>query len=137
MKSNADIADMERPERRKHPRVQIYDPISYVSVGSQGIHVGQNIGVARDVSVNGIKIESICDIKAKNIVLNFVDIEQDFSEIPGKVIYSRRNKTGNFEIGISLQGNHKENIEFTKKLVRHYHYSKQNFRSAAASPNLH
>jgi hypothetical protein len=128
---------MERPERRKHPRVQIYDPISYVGIGSQGIHVGQNIGVARDVSVSGIKIESICDIKAKKIVLNFVDIERDFSEIPGKVIYSRKNKAGNFEIGIHLQGKHKENIEFTKKLVRHYHYSKQSSCLVAASPNLH
>ena len=128
---------MERPERRKHPRVLIYDPISYVGIGSQGIHVGQNIGVARDVSVNGIKIESICDIKAKNIVLNFVDIEQDFSEIPGKVIYSRKNKVGNFEIGISLQGKPQENIEFTTKLVRHYHYSKQNSCLVATPPNLH
>ena len=128
---------MERPERRKHPRVQIYDPISYVGIGSQGIHVGQNVGVARDVSVSGIKIESVCDIETKNIVLTFVDTEQKFNEIAGKVIYSRRNKAGNFEIGISLQGKHKENIEFTKKLVQHYHYNKNNSRLTTTPPDLH
>ena len=128
---------MERPERRKYPRVQIYDPISYVGIGSQGIHVGQNVGVARDVSLNGIKIESVCDIETKNIVLTFVDMEQKFIEIPGKVVYSHRNKAGNFEIGISLQGKHKENIEFTKKLVQHYHYNKQNSRLITTPSDLH
>ena len=123
-------------EKRKHPRVQIYDPISYVVISSQGIHVGQNIGVARNVSLHGIKIESVCDIETKNILLAFVDIEQKLNEIPGKVIYSHKNKAGNFEIGISLQGKHKENIEFTKKLVRHYHYNKINSRSVATSFNL-
>jgi hypothetical protein len=119
---------MGKIERRKHPRVQIYDPISYVGIGSQGIHVGQNIGVARDVSLEGIKIETVCNIDTKHIVLTFVDLEQKFNEIPGKVVYSRKNDSGNFEIGISLQGKQKENIEFTKKLVRHYHYNKQNSR---------
>ena len=128
---------MEQPERRKHPRVQIYDPISYVGIGSQGIHVEQNIGVARDVSVSGIKIESICNIETKNIVLTFVDTEQKFNEIRGKVIYSRRNKAGNFELGISLQGKHKENIDFTKKLVQHYHYNKQNSRLTTTPPDLY
>ena len=117
---------MGKIERRKHPRVQIYDPISYVGIGSQGIHVGQNIGVARDVSLHGIKIESACSIDTQHIVLTFVDLEQQFNEIPGKVIYSRRNESGNYDIGISLQGKERENIEFTKKLVQHYHYNKQN-----------
>ena len=119
---------MGKIERRKHPRVQIYDPISYVGIGSQGIHVGQNIGVARDVSLEGIKIETVCNIDTKHIVLTFVDLEQKFTEIPGKVVYSRKNDSGNFEIGINLQGKQKENIEFTKKLVQHYHYNKQNSR---------
>ena len=133
----ADIACMGRPEKRKHPRVQIYDPISYVGIGSQGIHVGQNVGVARDVSLDGIRIESVCDIETKNIVLTFVDIEQQFNEIPGKVIYSRKNEASNFEIVISLQGKQSENIEFTKKLVRHYHYNKQNSRLITTPSNLH
>ena len=133
----ADIACMGRPERRKHPRVQIYDPISYVGIGSQGIHVGQNVGVARDVSLDGIRIESVCDIETKNIILTFVDMEQKFNEIPGKVVYSRRNEAGNFEIGISLQGKKSENIDFTKKLVRHYHYNKQNSRLITTPSNLH
>lgn len=124
-------------ERRKYPRVQIYDPISYVGIGSQGIHVGQNIGVARDVSLNGIKIESACDIETKNIVLTFVDMEQKFNEIPGRVIYSRKNESGNFEIGISLRGKQQENINFTKKLVQHYHHNKQNSRLITTPSNLH
>jgi hypothetical protein len=128
---------MGRPERRKYPRVQIYDPISYVGIGSQGIHVGQNIGVARDVSLNGIRIESVCDIETRKIVLTFVDMDQKFNEIPGKVIYSRKNKAGNFEIGISLQGKRQENINFTKKLVQHYHYNKQNSRLITSPSDLH
>ena len=125
---------MGKSERRKHPRVQIYDPVSYVGMGSQRIHVGHNIAVARDISLDGIKIESVCGIDAKHIVLTFVDLEQKLNEIQGKVVYSRWNDTGNFEIGIRLQGEQEEKIAFTKKLVRHYHYNKQNFR-AVISPS--
>ena len=133
----ADIAGMRGSEKRKHPRVQIYDPISFVGIGSQGIHVGQNVGVARDVSLDGIRIESVCDIETENIVLTFVDEDQQFNDIPGKVVYSRRNEAGNFEIGVRLQGKQKENVEFIKKLVRHYHYNKQNSRLITSPFNLH
>ena len=112
-------------DRRKNPRVCIYDPISYTAVDPEGNLMGQNAGVTRDISKHGIKIESVCDISSKYVVLTFIDLEQKLNEIMGKVIYCRKNASGNFDVGICLQGKQQENIDFAKKLVRHYHYKKE------------
>jgi hypothetical protein len=46
------------PERRKHPRVKVYYPISYVCTDKNGSIVQQNIGVVLNNSQSGILIET-------------------------------------------------------------------------------
>jgi hypothetical protein len=112
-------------ERRKYPRVRIYDSISYTGVDPEGKLMGQHAGVTKDISQHGIKIESVSDISSKYVVLTFIDLEQKLNEIMGKVIYSKKKNSGNFDVGICLQGKQQENIDFAKKLVRHYHHKKE------------
>ena len=120
-------------DRRKYPRVQIYDPISYTGVDLEGNLMGQHAGTTKDISQHGIKIESVCDISSKYVVLTFIDLEQKLNEIMGKVVYCKKNDSGNFDVGICLQGKQQENIDFTKKLVRHYHYKKEKSRLIMAA----
>jgi len=112
-------------ERRKNPRVHIYDPISYTDVDPEGNLMGQHAGVTKNISKYGIKIESVCKISSKYVVLTLIDLEQKLNEIMGKVVYCKKNESGNFDVGICLQGKQQENIDFAKKLVRHYHYKKE------------
>ena len=115
---------MEKIDRRKFPRIKICNPVSYDSLGPDGIALDQNMGIALDISQNGILLETVQMIQAKYIYLVFVDLENNLIRTTGRVAFSVKNKNGNFKSGINFQGEPQENMEFVKKLVRAYHHQK-------------
>ena len=119
---------MENEERRKYPRVQIFDPISYLTLDSDGETVHQNVAVVRNVSQTGIQIEAFLEVKSEKLSLMFFDMHKNQIEVKGKVIYCRSNESGQFNIGIHLVGNETENLRFVKALVKSYHYQKEKSR---------
>ena len=115
---------MGKKERRKYPRVQIMDPISYLSLDSGGEILEQNIAVVRNVSQTGIQIESFLEVNSKYLSLMFFDLDKHQIELKGEVIYCKRNESGQFNIGINFVGTPDENLQFVKALVKSYHYQK-------------
>ena len=118
---------MENKERRKYPRVQIFDPISYLSLDS-GSEKLQNVAVVRDVSQTGIQMEAFVEVKSKKLSLMFFDMHKNQIEVKGKVIYCKKNESDQYSIGIQLIGNESENLRFVKALVKSYHYQKEKSR---------
>jgi hypothetical protein len=116
---------MGNEDRRKYPRVQIFDPISYLTLDSAGKTINQNVAVVRNVSQTGIQMEAFLEVKSKRLSLMFFDMYKNQIEVKGKVIYCRRNESGQFSIGIHLTGNEAENLRFVKALVKSYHYQKE------------
>lgn len=116
---------MGKKERRKYPRVQIIDPISYFSVDSKSGILVQNVAVARNVSKVGIQIESFLKVNSKYLSLMFFDLDKHQIELKGEVIYCKRNESGQFNIGINFAGTPDENLQFVKALVKSYHYQKE------------
>ena len=119
---------MENADRRKYPRVQIFDPISYLSLDSGGETYHQNVAVVRNVSQTGIQIEAFLEIKSKKLSLMFFDMHKNQIEVKGKVVYCRRNQSDQYSVGIHLIGNDAENLRFVKALVKSYHYQKEKSR---------
>ena len=115
-------------ERRKYPRVPICDPISYVTLDSKGNELNSNLGAVQNASQNGINIETFEALESDFILLSFVDLDKRLVEIRGRIVYSRQKKSGKFESGISLKGSSAEKLQFIKKLVRTYHYTKKDPR---------
>ena len=126
---------MGEKERRKYSRVQIFDPISYLSKDSKGKVIGYNIAVVRNVSQTGIQIETFQAISSDNIALMFFDLASKEIEIKGEVIYCTENDAGQYNIGIRLVGTALENLQFIKALVKSYHYQKEKSR-LAISPGI-
>jgi len=116
---------MGKKERRKYPRVQIMDPISYLSLDSGGEILEQNIAVVRNVSQTGIQIESFLEVNSKYLSLMFFDLDKHPIEVKGEVIYCKRNESGQFNIGINFVETSDENLQFVKALVKSYHYQKE------------
>jgi hypothetical protein len=119
---------MGEKERRKYSRVQIFDPISYLSKDSKGKVIGYNIAVVRNVSQTGIQIETFQEISADNISLMFFDLTNKEIEIKGEVIYCTLSDAGQYNIGMRLVGSVAENLQFIKALVKSYHYQKEKSR---------
>ncbi len=126
---------MVKEERRKYARVQIYDPISYLSVDADGEVLEQNVAVVRNVSQTGVQIETFLPIRSEYISLMFFDLDQKQIEVKGEVIYSEKNDSGQYNIGINFVGNGKETLKFVKALVRSYHYQKEK-SSMVISPGI-
>jgi c-di-GMP-binding flagellar brake protein YcgR len=111
---------MKKLDRRKFPRIKICNPISYDSVNQNGIQLDQNMGIAKDISLNGILLETAQKIQSKYIYLIFVDMENNLTRIAARVIFSVKNKEGNFKSGINFQGSQEENGRFAKKVIQAY-----------------
>ena len=82
------------------------------------------MGVALNVSQNGIQLETDRMIDAKYIMLMFFDFRGNYVAARGEVVYSRTDDSGTFWTGISLQGRNGDNLQFVKKLIQSYHYQK-------------
>jgi hypothetical protein len=119
---------MGKKERRKYSRVQIFDPISYLSEDSNGRILGQNVAVVRNVSQTGIQIEAFQAIGSDHISLMFFDLADHQIKVKGEVIYCTRNDSGQYNIGINFAGTTAENLRFVKALVKSYHYQKEKSR---------
>ena len=124
---------MGSEDRRKYPRVQIFDPISYLTLDPDGKTVLQNVAVVRNVSQTGIQIEAFLEVKSETLSLMFFDMHKNRIEVKGRVIYCRRIESGQFSIGIHLIGNEAENLRFVKALVKSYHYQKDKSRLVISS----
>jgi c-di-GMP-binding flagellar brake protein YcgR len=111
---------MKKLDRRKFPRIKICNPISYDSVNQNGIQLDQNMGIAKDISLNGILLETAQKIQSKYIYLVFVDMENNLIRIAARVVFSVKNKEGNFKSGINFQGSQEENSRFAKKVIQAY-----------------
>ena len=116
---------MSTDERRKSPRVQVCDPISYLSLDTDGTLSHHNVGVVRNVSQTGIRLETFQPILSEKIELMLFDIHKNQIEVRGKVVYSSQNDAGLYDIGIHLTGTTAENLRFVKALVKSYHYQKK------------
>ena len=119
---------MSAPERRRHPRVQIYYPISYACTDKEGCTVQQNMGVALNISQSGILIETADSVFSNFITLISVDLNEKIIEIKGKVAYCKKKESGKYQVGISSYGTHDQNIYFAKEVIKSYHYRKNEYR---------
>jgi len=124
---------MSAPERRKHPRVKIYHPISYVCTNEKGNIVQQNMGVALNISQSGILLETAESVFCKHITLISVDLNKNIIEISGKVAYCKKNGSGKYRIGISFAGAQAQNVDFVKGISRAYYHNKNEYRGHDAS----
>ena len=115
---------MTNLNRRNYPRVEIHICISYVCLDSKNDSLDPKIGFVRNVSQDGVCIETVCQIKSVYVLLMFIDLENNHTGIKGKVAYCRKVDSAKFKTGIRFEGTESENLMFIKKLVRSYHYQK-------------
>jgi hypothetical protein len=80
------------------------------------------MGIAVNVSQNGIQIETEHMIFTEHILLMFYDYKSNFIATKGKVVYSKEDESGKFKTGIQLMGVNGDNHKFVKRLIQSYHY---------------
>jgi hypothetical protein len=116
---------MENIVDREYQRVRINKGISYNGLDVDSRVVDRYMGIALDVSRDGIQIETNRRIITEHILLMFFDYKSKYIATKGKVVYSYEDGPGKFKTGIQLQGIKEDNLRFVKRLIQSYHYQKR------------
>ena len=116
---------MQNIADRTYQRVAINKGLSYNGLDADLNVIERYMGVALNISQNGIQIETDRMIYTDYILLMFFDYQSNYIATQGKVVYSNRDQSGKFKSGIQLQGTPEENLQFVKKLLKTYHYQKR------------
>ncbi len=93
---------LEGIERRKHPRVETDNHVSYTSMDDNGNPLKKGIGRAVNISQGGILIETHHSFEWQNILLLGIDIENNINRIKGRVVYCNSTNSGVFRTGIEF-----------------------------------
>ena len=115
---------MENSLRRVSPRIGINKCLSYNAIDAHSNVIDRYMGVALNISRNGIQLETDRKIKAELILLMFFDYGGNYVAAQGRVVYLKESASEKFKTGIYLEGTRQDNLQFIKKLIRSYHYRK-------------
>ena len=116
---------MQNLADRTCQRVKIQKGLSYNGLDINNNIVERCMGVALNVSQNGIQIETDSMILTEHVLLMFYNYKSNYISTKGKVVYSEQNESGKFKTGIQLMGVNGDNHRFVKQLIQSYHYQKK------------
>jgi c-di-GMP-binding flagellar brake protein YcgR len=107
-------------ERRKHPRVEIGNLISYVCNDDVGNPIKEGSGKAINISQGGILIETRDPFEWQDILQLTIDIEDGWVGIKGKVIYCNSDDFEKCRTGIQFLETNDKIQSFTMNLLKTY-----------------
>jgi hypothetical protein len=107
----------EDGERRKYPRVDTNNLISFGCVDENSAELNQCMARALDVNPLGAKLETYQEIVSENIRLTTFDVDGNLIEMIGRVAHTHRYDDGRFEFGVRFMGTEHENTDFALKVI--------------------
>lgn len=107
-------------EKRKHPRVDINNLVSYRCMDDGGNHTKEGRGKSINISQGGILIETRDPFDWQDTLQLFIDIEDESVSIKGKVIYCNAANFGKFRTGIQFLETNDKIVSFVTRLLESY-----------------
>jgi c-di-GMP-binding flagellar brake protein YcgR len=107
-------------EKRKHPRVDTTNLISYLCLDANGNQIRQGRGKSINISQGGILIETLDPFEWQDILLLSIDIGDEPASIKGKVIYCNASNFGKYRSGIQFLETNEKIVSFVEELLRTY-----------------
>jgi hypothetical protein len=110
---------MTTANNRKHHRVRSLNLLSYVCVDENQDVVRQGMGRTLDVSESGILLETHAPIDLEDTIISLtIGLEDDLTDITGKVVYSRAGEAGKFESGIEFQEEDEAGLRILQEYIK-------------------
>lgn len=109
---------MTTANKRKHHRVRSLNLLSYVCVDENQDVVRQGMGRTLDVSEGGILLETHAPIDLLHTISLTIGLEDDLTDITGKVVYCRAGEPGKFESGIEFQEKDEAGLRILQEYIK-------------------
>jgi len=104
-------------EKRKHPRVEINNLISYICIDDSSNQTKEGKGKAINISQGGILLETHDSFEWLDILILTINIENESVSIKGKVIYCNADDFGKFRAGIQFLETNEKILSFVINLL--------------------
>ena len=111
---------MSIAERRKHPRVETQNLLSYICKDDSGNPIKEGTGKTINISKGGILIETHNAFERQDLVLMAINIEDDLIRVKGKVVYCNAADFGMFRTGIQFLEPDEKILSFVISLMKTY-----------------
>jgi c-di-GMP-binding flagellar brake protein YcgR len=105
-------------ERRKHPRVETDNRVTFVCMDNLGNTIKEGVGRAVNISQGGILIESNQSFEWQEVLLLGIDIENNLNRIRGKVVYCNSVNSKLFRTGIQFLEVNEKILSFVINLLK-------------------
>ena len=109
---------MPETDKRKYPRIEAQNVISYICTDEDDNQLGEGVGETMNISQGGILLKTPLPIESEYILLTTIDLEYNTLDIKGKVAHSQRDESGKFETGIRFLGTDDDKLQIVKCLVK-------------------
>lgn len=107
-------------EKRKHPRIDIHNLLSYRCMDGNGNQTREGRGKSVNISRGGILIETQDPFKWQDVLLLSIDIEDESVSTKGKVVYCHAANFGKFRTGIQFLETNEKIVLFVDRLLKTY-----------------
>ena len=89
-------------ERRKHPRIDSLNLLSFLVTDENEDIVMQWLGRTLNISAGGILLEIHIPLNPKHTVSLFIALEDDLVDIEGRIMHTRMGEAGKYDTGIAF-----------------------------------
>lgn len=113
-------------ERRKYPRIEAENDVSYVLFNADREIIDQGKGKTLDLSQSGTLLETEKPLNGSFVILITLDLEGKRVKVQGQVANTRESdKSGSYRAGIEFVGSRDEQIRAIIAFVKVYNRRKQ------------
>ena len=102
---------MDYAEKRKNPRLETNNFISYYYLDENESIISEGLGKAKDISKNGLLLVSGKLVESNKILMVSTDEKDNIIEMKGKVVYSQKTVSGSFHTGVEFLGHPYKNLQ--------------------------
>ena len=97
-------------ERRKHPRFESLNLLSYVCLDENNRALDQGMGRTLNVSKGGILLETYNPIDPEHAMVLTIGLKDNMVDIKGRLVYSRTDEDGKIKSGVQFIEMDKETL---------------------------
>lgn len=109
---------MTEVDKRKHLRIRSLNLLSYVCIDENQNVIRQGMGRTLDVSEGGILLETHAPIDSQHTISLTIGLQDDVTEIKGKVVYSREVQSGRYESGIEFHAKNEAGLRILREYIK-------------------
>ena len=108
---------MSEKEKRKHPRINSLNLLAYVCMNENSEIVRQGMAKTLDVSEGGILMETHVPVDPQHTVSLTLGLQDELTDVKGKVIHFRKDGNGRFQSGIQFMENQEPTWGVLRKFI--------------------